>query len=340
MLALPLQDVPSDSPAASRLAPPGTTRRRAEPPAGPPAPTDGSCLPIPTDPPASTLLRRPDRWRSRLPCRSRSSARASNPGPPGGHLEDLAVACRTCPQSGWAPASGRVRPPDTRLRIVSADQSLLRTPGSGWPGDGHGGLLERPVGRTSLVQCDRLADGSGPGPDGGGQAADTSSAQRPTMRLASRPRPTTRPARPGPDRTGRQCACSLRPTQPRPASGPVRRDTCTHARCRNVRKPGPRPMSARSCPASRMDATIGQPSGRRLSGRSGRTPSTPPGTPWRTGSDADRERTNVTEGVRTSSIATTTRRPTRTRRALACGAGVCGWATKVGSAMARLPTRP
>jgi hypothetical protein len=128
--------------------------------------------------------------------------------------------------------------------------------------------------------------------------------------------------------------------QPLPASGPVRRDTCTHARCRNVRKPGPRPMSARSCPASRMDATIGQPSGHRLSGRSGRTPSTPPGMPWRTGSDADRERTNGTEGVRTSSIATTTRRPTRTRRAPACGAGVCGWATKVGSAMARLLTRP
>jgi hypothetical protein len=46
-------------------------------------------------------------------------------------------------------------------------------------------LFERPVGRTSSVQCDRLADGYGPGPDGGGQAADTSNAQRPTMRLAS-----------------------------------------------------------------------------------------------------------------------------------------------------------
>jgi hypothetical protein len=78
-----------------------------------------------------------------------------------------------------------VRPPDTRLRIVSADQSPLRTPGIRWSGDGHGGPLERPVGRTPPVQCDRLANGYGPGPDSGGQAADTSSAQRPTMRLAA-----------------------------------------------------------------------------------------------------------------------------------------------------------
>jgi hypothetical protein len=193
------------------------------------------------------------------------------------------MACRTCRQSVWAPASARVRPPDTRLDIVPADQFLLRTPGSAWPGDGHGVPLERPVGRTSPVQCDRTADGSGPSPDSGGQAADTSSAQRPTMRLASWPRPTTRPTRPGPDRTGQQCACS-------PSANPSRyqhRDlsvvtTCTHARCRNVRKPGPRPMSVRSCPASTMDATIGQPSGHHMSGRSGRTPSTPPDMPWRT----------------------------------------------------------
>ena len=43
--------------------------------------------------------------------------------------------------------------------------------------------------------------------------------------------------------------------------------TCTHARCRNVRKPGPRPISVRSCPASTMDATIGQPSGHRMPDR-------------------------------------------------------------------------
>ena len=169
MLALP----PSDSLATSRSAPSRTTRRRTAPPAGPPAPTDGRCLPIPTDPPAATLLRLRDRWRNQ----------ASAPEPlvsphltldrPGRHLEDLAMAYRTCPRSGWTPASARVRPPDTRLDIVSADQFLLWTPGTGWPGDGHGGPLERPVGRTSPVQGDRLADESGLGPDGG-QAADTS----------------------------------------------------------------------------------------------------------------------------------------------------------------------
>jgi hypothetical protein len=118
------------------------------------------------------------------------------------------MVCRTCPQSGWPPASARVPSSDTRLDTVSDDQFLLRTPGSGWPGDGHGRPLDRPVGRTSPVQWDHLADGSGPGPDSDGQAADTSSAQRPTIRLASRPRPTTRPTRPGPDRTGQQCAYS------------------------------------------------------------------------------------------------------------------------------------
>jgi hypothetical protein len=182
-------------------------------------------LPIPTDPPASTLVRQPDRWRSRLPRRSRSSARASNPGPSGGHLEDLAMACRTCPQSGWPPTSARVRPPDTRLDTVSADQSPLRTPGSRWPGGGHGGPLDRPVGRTSPVRGDRPADGSGPGPDSGGQAADTSSAQRPTMPLASRPRPTTRPARPGPlSRQDGNAHARLRPIPAATSIGTARRD--------------------------------------------------------------------------------------------------------------------
>jgi hypothetical protein len=30
------------------------------------------------------------------------------------------------------------------LDTVSADQFLLQTPGSGWPGDGYGGPLDRP----------------------------------------------------------------------------------------------------------------------------------------------------------------------------------------------------
>jgi hypothetical protein len=203
--------------------------------------------------------------------------------PPGGQLEDFAIPCRTCPQSGWAPASARVPSPDTRLDTVSADQLRLRTPGSGWPSDGHGGPLDRP--------------------DGDGQAADTSSAQRPTLRLTSR----------------------------------------THARCWNPCKPGPRPMSAWSCPASTMDTTIGQPSGHRLPGRIRRTPSPPPRHAMPTGSDADRERTNRTAGNGRHSD-TLDRHdhkggPPGTPSP-SCGARVCGLATKVGSAMATLAARP
>lgn len=228
------------------------------------------------------------------------------------------MVCRTCLQSGWPPASARVPSSDTRLDTVSTEQFLPRTPGSGWPGDGHGRPLDRPVGRTSLVQWDHLADGSGPGPDSDGQAADTSIAQRPTMRLASRPRLTTRPTRPGPDRTGQDSNAHvrLRPTPATTSTG-IRLDvtTYTYARCQDVRKPGPRPMSARFRPSSTMDTTIGQPSGHRMPSRMRRTPSPPPGTPWRSGSDADRERTNGTAGLRTSSIATTTKVARRTRRA-------------------------
>jgi hypothetical protein len=158
------------------------------------------------------------------------------------------------------------------------------------------------------VQGDRPADGYGPGPDSDGQAADTSTAQRPTMRLASGPRPTTLPAHPGPDRTGRQCTCS-------PSANPSsyqRRDppgvtTCTHARCPNVRKPGPRPMSTRSCPASTMDAMIGQPSGHRLSRRIRPDTVPSPGTPAEPEAMRTGERTSGTEGSRTSSIATSTK---------------------------------
>jgi hypothetical protein len=48
---------------------------------------------------------------------------------------------------------------------------------------------------------------------------------------------------------------------------------------RNVRQPGPRPMSTRPCPASTMDATIGQVPDSACPAVSGRTPSPPPGTP-------------------------------------------------------------
>jgi hypothetical protein len=321
MLALP----PSDSLATSRSAPPRTTRRRAEPPAGPPAPTDGSCLPRPTDPPAATLLRLRDRWRNQ----------ASAPEPlvsphltldrPGRHLEDLAMAYRTCPRSGWTPASARVRPPDTRLDIVSADQFLLWTPGTGWPGDGHGGPLERPVGRTSPVQGDRLPMGTDPVRT----AADTSSAQRPTMRPVSRPRPTTRPARPGPDRTGRQCACSF--------GNPNR------YRHRDLSIVTPAPVLDAGTAASLVPVRCPRGRVRRPHGRHDRTGfRTPPARSYsaghrplhparhgKTGGDADGERTNGTEGVRTSSIATTTRRPARKRRAAPVGAGVCGLAPRL-----------
>ena len=64
--------------------------------------------------------------------------------------------------------------------------------------------------------------------------------------------------------------------------------TCIYARCRSVRKPGPRPMSTRSCPASTMDAMIGQPSGHRLPRRIRPDPVPSTRHASRTGSDADR----------------------------------------------------
>lgn len=101
----------------------------------------------PSDPPAPQSSVDPIGGGSRLPRRSRPSARAPQPGSPGGHLEDLA--------SGWPPASARVQSPDTRLDTVSADPFLLRTPSSGWPADGHDRPFDRPVGRTSPVQGNR-----------------------------------------------------------------------------------------------------------------------------------------------------------------------------------------
>jgi hypothetical protein len=253
------------------------------------------------------------------------------------------MACRTWPQSGWPPAPpgcGRRTPAwTTRLRR-SVPPADTRQWLAGW----RTWRTSRASGRPDIpVQCDRPADGYGPGPDGGGQAADTSSAQRPTMRLASRPRPTTRRPRPGPDRTGQDGNAHAPFGQPQqlPASGPVRRDHL-HPMLDAGTSASPVPVR---CPRGRVRRPRWTPRSDRLPDTacpvvSGRTPSTPPGTPWQTRSDADREQTNGTEGVRTSSITTTTRRPTGTRRAPSCGAGVCGLATKVGSAMARLRARP
>ena len=95
--------------------------------------------------------------------------------------------------------------------------------------------------------------------------------------------------------------------------------------CRNVRQPGPRPMSTRPCPAPTMDATIGQVPDSACPAVSGRTPSPPPGTPAEPEAMRTGERTNGTEGIRTSSIATTTRRPAGTRRASPVGPVFAAW---------------
>jgi hypothetical protein len=136
------------------------------------------------------------------------------------------MAYRTWPQSGWPPAPpgcGRRTPAwTTRLRRSVPPADTRR-----WLAGWRTWRTSRASGRPDIpVQCDRPADGYGPGPDGGGEAADTSSAQRPTMRLASRPRPTTRRPRPGPDRTGQDSNAHAPFGQPQqlPASGPVRRD--------------------------------------------------------------------------------------------------------------------
>jgi len=85
---------------------------------------------MPADPPAPTLVRRLDPWR-KAGFRAGVARRPAHPAwiTPVGTSRTSPVACRTCPQSGWPPASARVPPPDTRLDTISADQFLLRTPG-------------------------------------------------------------------------------------------------------------------------------------------------------------------------------------------------------------------
>jgi hypothetical protein len=68
---------------------------------------------------------------------------------------------------------------------LSADQFLLRTPAvAGRPTDMADLLTVRSAGHPQF-EVTAQPMGPGPGPDGDGQAADTSSAQRPTMRLAA-----------------------------------------------------------------------------------------------------------------------------------------------------------
>jgi hypothetical protein len=194
-----------------------------------------------------------------------------------------------------------VPPADTRQRLR---------------GDGHGGPLQRPVGRTSPVQCDRLADGYGPGP--GRRAAKRRTPPAPSVR------PCVRSAGHGQPRglhvlalTGQDgnAHAPFGQPQPLPALGPVRRNHLHRARCRNLREPGPV-----RCPRGRVRRPPWTPRSDRLSDTA--SPSYPaghrplhPARHGETGSDADMERTNDTAGVRTSSIATTTRRPARTRQA-------------------------
>jgi hypothetical protein len=245
------------------------------------------------------------------------------------------------PQSGWPPASARVPSSDTRLDTVSDDQFLLRTPGSGWPGDGHGRPLDRPVGRTSPVQWDHLADGSGPGPDSDGQAADTSSAQRPTIRLASRPRPTTRPTRPGPDRTGQQCAYS-------PSANPSHgqhRDPPGHHHLHLCSMPG-RPQAWSPSDVRAVPSGVHNGHHDRTAFRTPHAQSYAPDTvPFTRHTMANRKRRGQGTDERHSRPSVILDRhdhkggPQDTPSP-SCGAGVCGLATKVGSAMATLPARP
>jgi hypothetical protein len=59
---------------------------------GRPAPTDGNRLPIPGDPPASTLVRRPDRWREQASAPEPLVGPRTQPWTAWWHLENLARA--------------------------------------------------------------------------------------------------------------------------------------------------------------------------------------------------------------------------------------------------------
>jgi hypothetical protein len=85
------------------------------------------------------------------------------------------MACPTCPQSGWPPASARARSLDTRLDTVSADQFLPRTPAlAGRATDMADLSTVRSAGHPQFEMTAQPM--GGPDPDGGGQPADTSNA--------------------------------------------------------------------------------------------------------------------------------------------------------------------
>jgi hypothetical protein len=94
-----------------------------------PASADGrSRSPIPADPPAPPSSVDPIGGGKQASAPEALIDPRTQPWTARWALEDLAMARRTCPPSGWPPASARVRPPDTRLDTVPADQFLLRTP--------------------------------------------------------------------------------------------------------------------------------------------------------------------------------------------------------------------
>jgi hypothetical protein len=170
--------------------------------------------------------------------------------------------------------SGRRLPPGCghrtpRPATVSANQLLVRTPGSGCPPDGHGGTPDHPVGRTSQFNLTPwLWARTRPACEG--PAADTSSV-----------RPCASPA----DHacsllilvmTGQEGDAHTRLGQPQPL--PAHRDPPVMTRASMLNggrpEPGPRPMSARfgvRRPDGRHDRTgfrtPGQASGHRMPGR-------------------------------------------------------------------------
>jgi hypothetical protein len=157
MLALP----PSDSPAGSRSAPPGTPAAEQSP--GRPTSADGPEVLADTHrPTAAPLLRRPDRWRKQ----------ASAPEPLVGPPLTLDRPVRTWRTSPWRAGhagspSGRLLPPGCGRRTPAWTPSPLISSSCGHPA--AAGRVTDMADLSSVrsaghppVHCDRLADGYGP----------------------------------------------------------------------------------------------------------------------------------------------------------------------------------
>jgi hypothetical protein len=181
-----------------------------------------------------------------------------------------------------------------------ADQFLLRTPGSGWPGDGHGDLSTV---RTPQFKVTAQLMGLDP--------VRTATAKRRTPPAPS-VRPAAWPSGHGNPRglftlalTGQDgnAQCSFGQPQPPPAAGPTRHDhlqPCSMPERLQAWSPSDIRAVVSGVHDGRHDRTA---SGHRLPGRI--WPETVHSTrhATRTESDADRERTNGTAAIRTSPIA-------------------------------------